>query len=380
MNRLRTWIVALAVLGAGAAASSGRAWAAEVAEPLVRSEQERFRVVRVVGGLQNPWAVAFLPDGRALITERAGRLRLLQDGKLLSVGGLPEVDAGGQGGLLDLVLHPDYEANGWIYFSYSAEVGGGRGTRVVRARLAGERLTGLQVLFSMNRGSSAGVHFGSRLAFLPDRTLVFTIGDRGDRDRAQSLGEHAGKTLRIRDDGGIPEDNPFAGRRGALPEIYSYGHRNAQGMAVQPGSGSLWLHEHGPRGGDEVNVVEPGRNYGWPTITYGREYVGGSIGVGTAAPGLEQPLVYWVPSIAPSGLAFYTGEALPGWRNNLFVGALVGQHLRRLVVEGGRVVHQEVLLQNTLGRIRDVRQGPDGLLYLLTDERDGALYRLEPLP
>ena len=217
-------------------------------------------------------------------------------------------------------------------------------------------------------------YLASDYRILPDGSLVFTIGDRGDRDRAQSLREHAGKSLRLRDDGAVPPDNPFIGASGALPEIYSTGHRNAQGLAVQPQTGWLWLHEHGPRGGDELNVVEAGRNYGWPLITYGQEYAGGRIGVGTAAAGLEQPVQYWVPSIAPSGMAFYSGEAFPGWQGNLFVGALVGQHLRRLVIEGRRVVHQEVLLQDSIGRIRDVRQGPDGLLYLLTDERDGALF------
>lgn len=368
------------VWAAAIVALAGTVWGQNAVA--VSSERAQFRVVKVAGGLEHPWAVAFLPDGRALITERGGRLRLLQEGRLSSVGGLPELDARGQGGLLDVILHPDYARNGWIYFSYAEErrtaSRSESGTAVARARLRGQQLADLQVLFRMGRGSTAGVHFGSRLAFLPDGSLVFTIGDRGDRDRAQSLREHAGKSLRLRDDGAVPPDNPFIGAAGALPEIYSTGHRNAQGLAVQPQTGWLWLHEHGPRGGDELNVVEAGRNYGWPLITYGQEYAGGRIGVGTAAAGLEQPVQYWVPSIAPSGLAFYTGEAFPGWQGNLFVGALVGQHLRRLVIEGRRVVHQEVLLQDSIGRIRDVRQGPDGLLYLLTDERDGALYRLEP--
>ena len=229
----------------------------------------------------------------------------------------------------------------------------------------------------MQRGAPGGVHFGSRLLFLPDRSLLFTIGDRGDRDRAQSLREHAGKTLRILDDGTIPKDNPFVGRAGALPEIYTYGNRNAQGMALQRETGLVWQHEHGPRGGDEVNLIEPGVNFGWPRITYGREYVGGEIGP-SAAPGMQQPLLHWTPSIAPSGMAFYDGTAFPAWRGDLFVGALVGRHLRRLVLDGTRVVRQEMLLEG-FGRIRDVRQGPDGLLYLLTDERDGEMLRLEPL-
>jgi glucose/arabinose dehydrogenase len=217
------------------------------------------------------------------------------------------------------------------------------------------------------------------MVFLPDRTLLFTIGDRGDRDRAQSLEEHAGKTLRISDDGSIPADNPFVGRSDALPEIYTYGNRNAQGMALQPGTGLIWQHEHGPRGGDEVNIIEAGRNYGWPAITFGREYTGGEVSPLTEAPGMEQPVIYWVPSIAPSGMSFYSGEVFDRWQGNLFVGALAGQHLRRLVVDGREIVHQEILFQGQLGRIRDVREGPDGLLYLLTDARNGALLRLEPI-
>lgn len=351
--------------------------AREVVLPRVESEGGAFRVVKVAGGLEHPWAVAFLPDGRALVSERPGRLALVDGQRITRLQGLPEVSAEGQGGLLDLALHPEFASNGWLYFTYSAGSGQELGTRVARARLQGERLTDLQILFSMRRGSPAGVHFGSRLAFLPDGSLLFTIGDRGDRDRAQSLQEHAGKTLRLLPDGSIPRDNPFVGRSDALPEIYSYGHRNAQGLAVQPESGWVWLHEHGPRGGDEVNRVEPGRNYGWPRITYGREYSGGRIGP-SEAPGLEQPVLHWTPSIAPSGLAFYTGSAFPAWRGSLFAGALAGRQLRRLVLEGRHVVREETLLKD-FARIRDVRQGPDGLLYLLTDERNGELLRLEPL-
>jgi glucose/arabinose dehydrogenase len=355
------------------------AGAREIVLESVRSEEETFRVVSVAEGLQNPWGVVFLPDGRLLISERPGRLNLLEDGRLLPVSGLPRIDAGRQGGLLDVVLHPDYRENGWIYLAYSAGGGASWGTRISRARLQGERLVDVEELFRMDNGSSAGVHFGSRMVFLPDRTLLFTIGDRGDRDRAQSLREHAGKTLRINDDGSIPADNPFVGRPNALPEIYTYGNRNAQGMAIQPESGLVWQHEHGPRGGDEVNIIEAGRNYGWPVITYGREYSGAEVSSLTEAPGMQQPVIYWVPSIAPSGMSFYRGEAFGGWRGNIFVGALAGQHLRRLVVDGREVVHQEVLLRGQLGRIRDVREGPDGFLYLLTDARNGALLRLEPI-
>jgi glucose/arabinose dehydrogenase len=353
--------------------------AGEILLDRVSSEEETFRVVSLAEGLQNPWSVVFLPDGRLLISERPGRLNLLENGRLLPVSGLPQIDAGGQGGLLDVALHPDYRENGWIYLAYSAGGGASRGTRISRARLLDRRLVDVQELFAMDNGSSAGVHFGSRMVFLPDRTLLFSIGDRGDRARAQSLSEHAGKTLRINDDGSIPADNPFVGRRNALAEIYTYGNRNAQGMAIQPESGLVWQHEHGPRGGDEVNIIEPGRNYGWPAITYGREYSGGEVSPLTEAPGMEQPVIYWVPSIAPSGMSFYSGDAFDRWRGNLFVGALAGQHLRRLVVDGRGIVHQEVLLQDRLGRIRDVREGPDGFLYLLTDARNGALLRLEPV-
>ena len=353
--------------------------AREIVLEAVRSEQESFRVVSLADDLQNPWSVVFLPDGRLLVSERPGRLNLLDDGRIVTVDGLPQIDAGGQGGLLDVILHPDYRDNGWIYLAYSAGGGRSRGTRIARARLQDQRLVEVEELFRMDNGSGAGVHFGSRMVFLPDRTLLFTIGDRGDRDRAQSLREHAGKTLRINDDGSIPADNPFVGRRDALPEIYTYGNRNAQGMALEPASGLVWQHEHGPRGGDEVNIIEAGRNYGWPAITYGREYSGGEVSPLTEAPGMEQPVIYWVPSIAPSGISFYNGEVFDDWRGDIFVGALAGQHLRRLVVDGRQIVHQEVLLKGQLGRIRDVREGPDGYLYLLTDARNGALLRLEPL-
>jgi glucose/arabinose dehydrogenase len=362
-----------------AVAGISDAGAREIILDKVRSEEETFRVVSLVEGLQNPWGVVFLPDGRLLISERPGRLNLLEGGRLLPVGGLPQIDADRQGGLLDVALHPDYLENGWIYLAYSAGRGRSWGTRIARARLQGRRLVDVEELFRMENGSSAGVHFGSRMVFLPDRSLLFTIGDRGNRVRAQSLREHAGKTLRVNDDGTIPADNPFVGRTDALPEIYAYGNRNAQGMAIQPESGLVWQHEHGPRGGDEVNIIEPGRNYGWPVITYGREYSGAEVSPLTEAPGMEQPVIYWVPSIAPSGMSFYSGEEFDRWRGNIFVGALAGQHLRRLVVDGREIVHQEVLLQGQLGRIRDVREGPDGFLYLLTDARNGALLRLEPV-
>jgi glucose/arabinose dehydrogenase len=378
-RQLKVWLTLALSVFLLALSGIATAGAREIVLDAVRSEEETFRVVSLAEGLQNPWGVVFLPDGRLLISERPGRLNILEDGRIVPVGGLPQIDVGGQGGLLDVALHPDYRDNGWIYLAYSADSGRSRGTRIARARLQGDRLVDVQELFRMNNGSTAGVHFGSRMVFLPDRTLLFTIGDRGDRDRAQSLMEHAGKTLRINDDGTIPADNPFVDTPGALPEIYTYGNRNAQGMAIHPDSGRVWQHEHGPRGGDEVNIIEAGRNYGWPVITYGREYWGGEVSPLTEAPGMEQPVIYWVPSIAPSGMSFYSGGVFNRWQGNMFVGALAGQHLRRLVVDGREIVHQEVLFEGELGRIRDVREGPDGYLYLLTDARNGALLRLEPV-
>ncbi|MEN9226815.1 MAG: PQQ-dependent sugar dehydrogenase [Thermostichus sp. HHBFW_bins_43] len=348
--------------------------------PRARTEQA-FRVVPLASGLEHPWGMAFLPDGSILVTERPGRLRLVTANGLdpQPIGGVPEVVAQGQGGLLDVVLHPDYSENGWIYLAYSAPGPGGAGTRVARARLGQEGLYDLEVIFDMERKTPAVHHFGARLAFDEEGLLYIGTGDRGERNRAQDLGDHAGKVLRITDSGGIPADNPFVNQAGALPEIYTYGNRNIQGLTRHPETGAIWSHEHGPRGGDEINIIAPGVNYGWPLITHGREYAGGPVGQGLSeAPGLASPLLHWTPSIAPSGMTFYTGEAFPEWQGNLFVGALAGQHLARLQLDGDRVVAEERLLEGAVGRIRDVRQGPDGLLYLLTDAPNGSLLRLEP--
>ena len=344
----------------------------------IRSEQAEFHLVKEIDGLDHPWAMAFLPDGEVLISERAGRMLLYSDGELKSVTGLPDIYASGQGGLLDIALHPGFEQNRWIYFTYSAAGPGGAGTALYRARLDGTRLRDGQLLYRLPRLSGSSRHFGSRIVFGPDGYLYMSIGDRGDRFRAQRLDDAAGSTLRFNPDGSIPADNPFHGRRDALAEIYSYGHRNAQGMAVHPETGEVWQHEHGPRGGDEVNIIRPGANFGWPNVTYGEEYSGGEIGVGTDAPEYESPRIHWTPSIAPSGMSFYTGNLFPEWQGDIFVGALAGRHLRRLELDGRRVVDQEVLLKNRIGRIRDVEVGPDGKLWLLTDEDNGALYRLEP--
>jgi glucose/arabinose dehydrogenase len=341
-----------------------------------------FRVETLTNGLEHAWGLAFLPDGDFLVTERPGRLRLVRaDGTLVEepIAGLPEIRAQGQGGLLDVALHPGFADNRLVYFSFNEPGPGGAGTAVARGRLDGMRLRDVEVIFRLLPKSATGFHFGSRLVFDRDGYLFVTLGDRGDRDRSQDLGDHAGSVIRIHDDGRVPADNPFVGQAGAKPEIYSYGHRNIQGAALNPADGRLWTHEHGPQGGDEINLPEPGVNYGWPVITYGVNYgIGTPIGEGTSGPGMAQPIYQWTPSIAPSGMAFYDGEAFPAWRGDLFVGALKFRLLVRLEIEGNRVVNEERMLQGELGRIRDVRQGPDGYLYLLTDADDGVLARLVP--
>ncbi len=341
------------------------------------SREHDFLIEAVVRDLQHPWAVAFLPDGGMLVTERPGRLlRIGADGSRITVRGLPAVAAVDQGGLLDVILDPAFGDNRLIYFSYVERAGGGLRTAVARGELDGDRLTGVRRIFAMNRASHGGRHFGSRLAFLADGDLIVTLGERGQRHRAQDPADHAGSVLRIRPDGGRSPRTTAVAIPDAAPEVFTYGHRNAQGLAIHPETGAIWIHEHGPRGGDEINILRGGANYGWPVVTYGREYSGGSIGVGAEAHGMEPPLLHWTPSIAPSGMAFYTGAEFPRWRGDLFVGALAAQHLRRVVVREGVVVEQEPLLERQVGRIRDVRQGPDGALWILTDARRGALYRL----
>jgi glucose/arabinose dehydrogenase len=347
-----------------------------------RTQEHTFRIVKVVEGLQNPWGLAFLPDGRMLVTERAGRLRVVQGGKLLPepVAGLPQVAAVGQGGLMDIALHPRFGENGLLYLSYVARGDDGVGTEVVRGRLAGGRLEDTKSIFRQQPKGSGGRHFGSRLVFDRQGYLYITLGDRGEQERAQKPDDHAGSVIRLHDDGRVPTDNPFSGKAGWKPEKYTIGNRNIQGAALHPQTGRLWIHEHGPQGGDEVNLVRAGANYGWPVITYGVNYgFGTKIGEGTHKPGMEQPLHYWVPSIAPSGMAFYTGDKFPHWRGDLFVGALRDQLLVRLKLDGEKIVREERMLRDVLGRIRDVRTGPDGFLYLLTDEARGMLARLEPV-
>jgi len=348
----------------------------------VQSEKQSFRVVTLTQGLQHPWSLAFLPDGRLLITERAGRLRIVQKDFTLDpkpISGLPKIIAGGQGGLFDVVLHPQYSQNGWIYFAYSEAGKGGWGTALARGKLVGHQMTDVQVLFSMEPKTRSNQHFGGRIVFDEAGYMYLTLGDRGEMARAQLLGDHAGSIIRLHDDGRVPKDNPFVNTAEAKPEKFTLGNRNVQGVAIHPKTGEVWTHEHGPQGGDEINIIKPARNYGWPIITHGVNYgTGTKIGEGTAKAGLEQPLYVWVPSIAPSGMAFYKGNAFTNWNNNLFIGALRAETLVRIELSGDKVVHEERLLKGSIGRIRDVRLGPDQFIYLLTDERAGGLYRLEP--
>lgn len=376
LRPLATAALAVALIGC---AGTGVV-AAPPPDKVFRTEEASFRVVEVAGGLSHPWGLAFLPDGRMLVTERGGRLRLVEEGRLAPdpVGGVPEVYASGQGGLLDVAVDPAFARNGLVYLSYADSNDAGTTTRVLRARLDGGRLVEAQVIFDGKPRASGRNHYGSRLAFGPDGMLYVTVGERQERDRAQSLGDHGGKVIRIFPDGRVPEDNPFVGQAGAQPEIWSYGHRNPQGLAFRPGTGELWEQEHGARGGDEVNLVRKGANYGWPVITHGVDYSGLPIGEGREKAGMEQPAFVWTPSIAPSGLAFYEGDAFPGWRGDMLVGALKFELLVRLTMDGRRIVKEERMLEGELGRIRDVRVGPDGLVYLLNDEDAGGVYRLEP--
>jgi glucose/arabinose dehydrogenase len=362
-----------------AAAAAQTPPAPEVA--MVPSSLGPLRVTTVASGLVNPWGLAFLPDGSALVTERPGRLRRLTRGVLSpALSGVPAVWAQGQGGLLDVAVDPDFLANQRIYLSYSEVGGDGRaGTAVARARLVGQGLQDVEVIFRQEPKLSSGNHFGSRLVFDRQGHLFVTLGENNVRITAQYLDHHQGKVVRLWPDGRIPADNPFVGRSDALADIWSYGHRNPQGATLHPWTGQLWLAEHGAMGGDEVNVPAAGRNYGWPIITHGLDYSGLPIpeSVGSSAPGMEQPLHYWVPSIGPSGMAFYQGFSMYPWRGDLFVGALASRQLVRLEIEGNRVVREERLLGSLGHRIRDVRAGADGHLYLLTDAGNGRVLKVE---
>ena len=354
------------------------------AAQVVRSSTGDIAVETAAKGLDHPWALAFLPDGRLLVTERPGRMRIVEKGGKLStaLAGVPKVFASSQGGLHDVVLDRSFAENHTIYFCYAEPTGGGARTAMARARLADEaapRLDDIGVIFRQEGPLSSGGHFGCRIVQTPDDNLFLTLGEHfTGRDQAQSLGNHLGKIIRIRPDGSVPPDNPFVGRADAKPEIWSYGHRNPQGLALHPATGKLWEHEHGPRGGDEINIIEKGKNYGWPVIGYGIDYSGAKIHASTHKQGMEQPVWYWVPSIAPSGMAFSTGSLFPAWRNNLLVGALAAQILVRLELDGEKIVREERLLHELRERIRDVRQGPDGAVWLATDSTSGRILRLTP--
>lgn len=332
----------------------------------------------IIDEIPIPWGMAFLPDGSMLITEKSGELIHFKGGTKTIVNNSPAVYDRGQGGLLDVVLHPDYENNGWIYISYASEEGDGNGghTAIMRARLQGNSLIDNQLLYKATPNTTGGNHFGSRIAFDNDGYLYFTIGERGEQDvNPQDLSRDGGKVHRLHADGTVPTDNPFVGMADAKPAIYSYGHRNPQGMVKHPTTGAIWAHEHGPQGGDEINIVQKGKNYGWPLVTYGINYSGTPVSDKTEMEGVENPIHYWVPSIAPSGMTFVTSDKYPAWKGNLLIGSLKFQYLERVELEGEKVVYREKLMAD-MGRVRDVRQAPDGFIYVAVEGK--GIYRLVP--
>lgn len=349
-------------------------------QEILKSSKANYRLVTLTRNLEQPWSIAFLPGGRILVTERPGRLRLFANGRLerAPLGGVPKVYARGQGGLLDVCLHPQFATNRVLYLSYSAEGAGGAATHVARAELGDGALRGVTTIFRALPDGSGSLHFGSRIAFDRAGLMYVTAGERNQRERAQDLSDLAGKVLRLRDDGAVPADNPFVGRPNVRPEIFTWGHRNPQGLAMHPETGRLWECEHGPRGGDELNLLKAGANYGWPRATHGIDYSGAIISPHKSLPGMEDPVRVWVPSISPCGLCFYTGDPFPGWKGSVFTGALSSDALFRIELDGDRYRGEERLLVDRLPYIRDVRQGPDGLLYLVTHSDDGGLFRIEP--
>ena len=337
------------------------------------------RVAPFVSGLVNPWSIAFLPDGTMLVTEKPGRLRIVRNGTLdpTPVAGVPEVFTTGQGGLLEVSVHPRYAENHFVYLTYSKSGERGATTALARGTFDGKTLNQLKDLFVADNWAPGGVHFGSKLAWSRDGLLYMSIGERNDRKRAQDTNLHGGKILRLKDDGSVPPDNPFVGKAGFKPEIYTYGHRNVQGLAVHPETGELWANEHGPQGGDELNRIVAGKNYGWPIATYGREYTGEAI-ASPVADGVEQPVMFWVPSLGISGLTIYSGDRFPAWKGNFFVGALALMNVNRAVFNDRGPWGREALFGTMRQRIRDVRQGPDGYLYLAVDAPAGGVLRVEP--
>lgn len=380
MNRIHACMVLLVSVAFGCSDKEGGADdpAKAYTGKTFESEKLTYGLDTIANNLKNPWAITSLPDGRMLVTERGGEILIFQDDKLLEEKiQVPDVFVHGQGGLLDIELHPDYENNGWIYLSYAKKGEGGGGTVIARAKLEGNNLTQMEELFAAQPKSDAGVHFGSRIVFDGNGYMFFSSGERGTKENAQNLGNHLGKILRLHDDGKVPDDNPFVKTEGAKPEIWSYGHRNPQGLVYDADSKTLWDVEHGPRGGDELNKIEKGKNYGWPVITYGINYDGTPITDKTEQEGMEQPLTYWVPSIAPCGMIQVKGDRYPGWENNLLIGALAQQHIARVELSNGKYQSQEKLLDK-MGRVRALEESPDGFIYVAT-EGPGMLLKVIPL-
>jgi aldose sugar dehydrogenase len=380
------------VNGAGDAAMPAAVAAPQAEGPVAATELHNYRVVTVAEGFEHPWSIAFLPNGDMLVTERPGRLRVVRNGRLLPepVAGVPEVRARGQGGLLEVAPHPDFARNRLLYLTYSKPRGDGNEatTALARGRFENDRLVDVQDIFVAEAWSNAGQHFGSKIAFDGNGYIFITVGDRGAspmqnvrQHPAQNPANHQGTVIRLHDDGRVPQDNPFVGRADARPEIWSYGHRNPQGLVIHPQTRHIWSTEHGPQGGDELNLVRPGLNFGWPVVGYGVQYGGANIHEGQREAGMTDPHHYWVPSIATSGLIVYTGDAFPQWRGNLLAGGLAGETIRRIVMDGERVVQEEPIFERQ-GRVRDIRQGPDGFIYIAIDHRGGqptAVVRLEPV-
>ena len=344
----------------------------------IYSNNNKIKYELVVDGLANPWGMVFLPNGDILVTEKKGEIKIIRNGKLLDeqIEGVPDVEVRGQGGLMDIELHPQYEQNGFVYLSYASSEGSGRGgnTTVARFNFDGKQFTNKKVLYKAEPNTTAGQHFGSRLEFDREGYLYFSVGDRGNRDvNPQDITRDNGKIYRILDDGGIPTDNPFVNIAGAKKAIYSYGHRNPQGLAMDPSTGKIWSHEHGPQGGDEVNLIQPGKNYGWPIISYGINYSGTEFAEATSKEGMEQPVIYWVPSIAPCGMTFVTGDKYPGWDGDLIVGSLKFNYLVHATVEGDKIVKQEKIAEG-IGRVRNVELSPDGYLYVGVEGK--GMYKL----
>ncbi|TVS10068.1 MAG: PQQ-dependent sugar dehydrogenase [Wenzhouxiangella sp.] len=349
----------------------------------LRTEYQAIVLEKIAGDLEHPWAIDFLPDGRMLVTERPGRLNIIDEqGNVERVEGTPEVAAQRQGGLMEVLLHPRFEDNGSVYMTYSKDDGSGQtATALARGRLENSAIVDLEDLYVQERFSDPGRHYGSKLAWMPDGTLLMSIGDRGSEPpRAQALDDSAGTLIRLTEDGGIPDNNPFVGRDDVLPEIYTYGNRNIQGLVVHPETGAVWTTEHGPRGGDELNFMQPGGNYGWPVVSKGRDYrTGEQFGDSVRSrPDMIDPVIDWTPSIAASGLALLVDDHFPAWQGNLLAGGLRSEQIRRVVFEDGVPVHEEELIRGEIGRIRDVRVGPDGNIYVVTDHSDGGLYRISP--